>query len=226
MSCRLSSLAALASAILIALSASPVWAVQANVSFAGSYAGEMDSFGDGSVTYKSGSGVTNYLRATAAADAVTPSLVLVSLRQGRMTSSPSIHYTGPTGGSVTVRLHGSFTRSISGGFGLANGVAYEHQLAFALRDQASAQDVRLWTIADEEILCGVLVAPTAVGGCNGFQSETYPANWTKTASGSGIINGHNYVLRVYVASIIKAWGVAPGLRAVTTAQEMSGSISW
>jgi len=226
MSRRLSSLAALASAILIALSASPVWAVQSNVSFAGSYAGELDSYGGGSVTYKAGSGVTNYLRATAAGDASGLGYNTVSIRQGRITSSPAIHFSGPTNGHITVKINGTFTRDLSGGISIANGAGYRHQIALVLRDQSAGTDVRTWTLVDEEILCGGLVYPVGLGGCNGATSDTYPSAFTRTASGTGIVSGHNYVVRVLVASIINAAGLAGGLQGRTTARDLSGTLSW
>lgn len=202
-------------------------AVSRSVSFGVSYAVELDHFGpNGSVTYKFGSGITNYLRATAAGDALaSPTLLLLSIRQGRMSSS-SVLYGGSSGGSITLRLNGDFTRELTGGLSIVSGASFRHQIGIALRDVTLAQDIRTWVFADEEILCGGLVYPVGLGGCNGTPAETYASAITRTATGSGVLNGHQYVIRVYVGSWVSAAGIAFGLQAKTTAKNMSGSLSW
>jgi hypothetical protein len=200
-------------------------AAATTVSFGSSYAVEMDSYGGGSVTYKFSSGISNYLRATAAGDVVSPSYVLVSIRQGRI-GSTSVHYTGATGGSITLRASGQFSRDLSGGISFVNGAGFRHQIGIALRDVTAGTDTRLYTFVDEEILCGGLVYPIGFGGCNGATSDVYPSSFSRTASGSGIVKGHYYLIRVYVASIIQAVGVVAGLQARTTATSLSGSLTW
>ena len=212
---------------LLAANAPATRAVTKSITFSGSYAAELDHYGPGgSVTYKFGSGISNYLRATAAGDAVAvPTLMLLSVRQGRISSS-SVIYGGANGGSITVRLNGDLTRDLNGGLSLVNGASFHHQIAIALRDLTTAQDIRNWAFADEEILCGGLVYPVGIGGCNGTAAETYPSAFARTASGGGIVSGHQYVIRVYVASFVSAVGIAFGLQAKTTARNLSGSISW
>jgi hypothetical protein len=220
---RANSLGLVFAVILLASSAST--AAAASVSFANSYAGVVGGFGDGSITYQASSGVSNFLRATASANVVMPSWANLSTWSGRMTSS-AVKYTGATNGSITVKLNGTFTRDLSGGFSLVNGAAFYHQIVVALRDQSTATDIRSWNYVSETILCGGLAYPIGAGGCNGATSDTYPSSVTKLASGSGIVNGHNYVIRVYVVSDIDGGGAVFGLQGRTTARDMTGSLNW
>jgi hypothetical protein len=224
----LTAIATLCLSISLLLATAPAsLAVTRNVAFGNSYAVELDHFGvGGSVTHKVGSGISNYLRATAAGDAVgSPTLLLLSIRQGRISSS-SVAYSGANGGSITLRLNGDFTRELTGGLSIVSGASFRHQIGIALRDLSTGKDIRNWVFADEEILCGGLVYPVGLGGCNGTPAETYASAITRTATGSGVLNGHQYVIRVYVGSWVSAAGIAFGLQAKTTAKNMSGSLSW
>ncbi len=221
---RTASLTSLLAALLLAASTASVSA--ASVSFSSSYAVEISGgTGNGSVTYKVGSGVTGFLRATATADVFSNWYTLVSARQGRI-SSTSVRYTGATGGALTVRVTGDFSRDLSGGVSIASGAGFRHLIHVVLRDVSAAKDVRTWTFIDEEILCGGLVYPAGVGGCNGNPSDSFPSSWARAASGSGITNGHSYQIRIFTTSMISAVGLVAGLQGRTTARSLSGSISW
>ncbi len=224
---RLPRLSAYAAALSMAVIATgPLPASAASVSMANSYAIEMDGYGSGSVTAKAGSGNTNFLRATAHGDVVALGLwVNLSMKSGRI-SSTSVLYTGQTGGSIKVTLHGNFSRELNGGLSIGNGASFRHIIAMSLYDMNKPGDIRNWNLVNEEILCGGLAYPIGLGGCNGTASNTYGANWNRTAAGSGIVSGHRYTIRVYVASLVGGTGIAFGLQAKTTAQDMTGTISW
>jgi hypothetical protein len=220
-------MSAYAAAISIAvIAAGPLPASAASASFASSYAVELDGFGPGSITAKAGSGNPNFLRATAVGDVVALGVwVNLSFKSGRI-SSMSVTYSGPSNGSIKLTLKGDFSRELNGGFSIGNGASYRHIISVALRDMTTGTDIRTWNMVNEELLCGGLAYPVGLGGCNGTHSDTYPSTFTKTATGAGIVSGHRYNIRVYVAALISGTGIAFGLQAKTTAKQLTGTLAW
>ena len=83
-------------------------------------------------------------------------------------------YTGANGGAISWTTNGNFSRTLSGGIGIANGAIFkEHHLPELVDQTQSNKVLGVWTHVNDSIICGGLVYPIGLGGCNDSMSDTF-----------------------------------------------------
>ena len=226
---RMPHLSALAAALsMVAIAIGPLPASAASVGFGTHYAVEItnEAYGDGYVRYKINSVFPNNLEVAAIGNGFAPTYMLAGVRSGWIQSDYT-RYTGPNGGSITVKIWGTFQRELVGGISVGSLGGFRSTIKVALRDLSTGTDAKTWTLENEEVLCvGASLGMVSLGDCNGPESRTFGSPFTKTGSGAGIVSNHNYAIRVYAGSIVQFAGTAFGAQTITTTRGLSGSLTW